>query len=1018
MKKGIGSLLLAFAVMVPSCCPAADRVFDQSWDASVGFSEQMDLRWFQAESLIYTHRARQGSAPIALTNSDQVIVWEVMGRSGTADQTNAYLVATGVVQSAAGVVKFTVSPAQANLTNGVYSGFVTSMRLNGTNLVENLVLAYQNITVEWSPNSQNYNLVTPLPAPTAYTYATNSVWFMSSAATRTINETWKVEIGPKQKQTIKFFQAESVRLDQRFTRNGSPLDLSATNTVFVWEVNGWDDYTNTYAIAVGNATNGQLRFELSPGQANLRAGTYRGFIRALVSDGTNLLQNSVLAYQIIDVEWAPNSRNYNLVTPLPAPTAYTYATNSVWFMSSAATRTINEKWNVEIGPKQKQTIKFFQAESVRLDQRFTRNGSPLDLSATNTVVIWEINGWDDYTNTYAIAIGNATNGQLRFELSPGQANLRAGTYRGFIRALVSDGTNLLQNSVLAYQIIDVEWAPDARNYNIVGPLTAPMYYTEIGATGPQGPQGLRGEIGPQGPAGSNGVSGAQGPQGATGPQGPAGTNDAERIIALETNAMTKTDYANGSGNANPNAVDYALSAELAVSAVYASEANEAWHASTATYAENAGYANNAGELVKTGVYYDADKFFRSIKINGITYTPVRGSNDLGSYATGTPVYVESDTNALSKINIFSNSVMPLVTNAVQINSTVSLSNNATWTGWTTTGVLTNGAMFLLPGQYVQSPILSNGIFSYSFSQASHQNGTTVLSVLMDGTNAVSYPFAGTNAILTITAGNTAPGSTPGVYVSNVVIIGYSNPAEASIIKTVTGLKLIHAPQADNDAVTKQYSDASTAGAQTYTDSSIASYAADNTKTVNGNQLRLNKYWTQTTTNGEDYILSCGEISGSGQLINTENSFILAQNDYPLLTASSSASGLYIRSHSRATVDATNRLITLNIATNGVTGQPFAEWTTNLMVGAWTRVLTYSSNSYPTAVGSNYVLKFTAPTGALGYFRAMQPSGLSKITVSANILDLSSNALQRVSSIVFTNGWKIICSTNGLQFAAP
>jgi hypothetical protein len=358
------------------------------------------------------------------------------------------------------------------------------------------------------------------------------------------------------------------------------------------------------------------------------------------------------------------------------------------------------------------------------------------------------------------------------------------------------------------------------------------------------------------------------------------------------------------------------------------------------------------------------------------------------------------------------------TNAVQMNSTVTVSNDTAWTGWTTTGVLTNGAMFLLPGQYVQSPILSSGVSSYSYRQTSHQNGTMASPVFMDGTNELSVPFAGTNAVLTLTAGNAAPGSTPGVYVSNVVFVGYSSPAEAAIIKKVTRLKIIDEPAETNDVVSKSYSDANTAGAQNYADLAISSYAADSTKTLHGAQMRLNQSWQAMTDNGQDWILSCGEISGSGQLVGTSNYFALAQNDYPLLTFSADASGLYIRSYSRTTVDATNQSITLNIATNGVTDQPYAEWTTNLMVGAWTHVLTYTSNSYPTAVCSNYVLKFTAPTGALGYFRAMQPAGLSRITVKANVLDLGSNAINSVSSVVFTNGWKIICTSTGLQFAAP
>jgi len=359
------------------------------------------------------------------------------------------------------------------------------------------------------------------------------------------------------------------------------------------------------------------------------------------------------------------------------------------------------------------------------------------------------------------------------------------------------------------------------------------------------------------------------------------------------------------------------------------------------------------------------------------------------------------------------------TNAARLNSAVMISNDTVWSGWTTTGaLLTNGSIFLLEGEYLQSPVQPNGISSYTVSENSDQNGTSVSAILLAGTNVVYFPYTGTNAFLKITGGSTLPGCAAGVYISEVVITGYGDTSEASTVKTVSGLKIIDPPTESADVVSKQYTDAGDAGARGYADSKIAAFAADDTKTVRGAQLRLNRNWTATTANGQDFVLSCGEISGNGQLVGTSNYFALAQNDYPLLTFTSDATGLHVNSFTVTKLDATNTTVTLNIATNGVTGQPYAEWTKNLMVGEWTRVLTYSTNTYPTASSSNYVLRFTAPTGALGYFRTMQPAGSSRITVGANILDLGSNVVQHVASIAFTNGWKVVCSTNGLQFVAP
>ena len=145
----------------------------------------------------------------------------------------------------------------------------------------------------------------------------------------------------------------------------------------------------------------------------------------------------------------------------------------------SAQRDLVENRRVELGQSKKEPHKFFQAESVQLTGTYTQFGRPVDLSGTNTVVVWEIQGWSDYTNTYAISTGlvNQTlSNTVTFSLTPASANLPAATYLGFVRALQSDGTNLSEVAVLSYQTIAVEWSPDSRNYNLVGPITSPAYY--------------------------------------------------------------------------------------------------------------------------------------------------------------------------------------------------------------------------------------------------------------------------------------------------------------------------------------------------------------------------------------------------------------------------------------------------------------------------------------------------------------------------------------------------------------
>jgi hypothetical protein len=152
--------------------------------------------------------------------------------------------------------------------------------------------------------------------------------------------------------------------------------------------------------------------------------------------------------------------------------------------SPAAVRELNESWKVEVGQSKKQAIKFFQAESVKLTETFTQNGRAVDLRGTNIVVVWEINGWSDYTNTYAIATGTVSSASnvVTFALSPEQSNLSASNYLGFVRALQSDGTNLSEIAVLAYQTIAVEWSPDSRHYATRGPLTYKIEFSDDAIT--------------------------------------------------------------------------------------------------------------------------------------------------------------------------------------------------------------------------------------------------------------------------------------------------------------------------------------------------------------------------------------------------------------------------------------------------------------------------------------------------------------------------------------------------------
>jgi hypothetical protein len=143
-------------------------------------------------------------------------------------------------------------------------------------------------------------------------------------------------------------------------------------------------------------------------------------------------------------------------------------------VAAAPARTYNEKWDATLGPAKTQKLKWFQAETIELNLTAKNGDTTLDLTDTNAVVTWEITGWNDTTNVYAATVGlitDAENGVCEFELTPEESNLPIGTYRGYVRAFIQDGTEIEDIGVLCYQNIKVYFAPDGRLFNWEGPYT-------------------------------------------------------------------------------------------------------------------------------------------------------------------------------------------------------------------------------------------------------------------------------------------------------------------------------------------------------------------------------------------------------------------------------------------------------------------------------------------------------------------------------------------------------------------
>jgi hypothetical protein len=356
--------------------------------------------------------------------------------------------------------------------------------------------------------------------------------------------------------------------------------------------------------------------------------------------------------------------------------------------------------------------------------------------------------------------------------------------------------------------------------------------------------------------------------------------------------------------------------------------------------------------------------------------------------------------------------------AVRLNSAVTSTSDALWTGWATTGdLMPDNTIFLTAGETLESPVQTGGIARYAVTASSDAGGTGYSVAIFAGTNQVFAPYQGSNGVLRITCGSTMPGQTPGLTVHPVQITGYSNAAEAEEPKTVSGLRVIEEPADEGSVTPKWYVDAQDAAVRAYGDARLAAYGADTLKVVYGTQLRLNRNWNQIWA-GSRWILSAGEVAGNGTLSGVDDVMTFAVNDYPLLEIKPEATGVAVEKNFLIESDGSNDVITLQVLTNGVISAPFAEYAGDLRAGAWVRVADYLTNSYPATVGTNYVMQFSVPAALSGFVRVMQPDGASEMRVKAEELVMNAAPITGASLVVFTNGWSIQCTTNGLEFVAP
>jgi hypothetical protein len=1128
------------------------------------------------------------------------------------------------------------------------------------------------------------------------------------SAQRELNESWKVEVGQKQKQAIKFFQAESVKLTETFTQNGRAVDLRGTNMIVVWEINGWSDYTNTYAIATGTVSSASnvVIFALSPEQSNLSASNYLGFIRALQSDGTNLSEIAVLAYQTIAVEWSPDSRNYNLIGPFtytimgpqgiqgetgpqgPAGSngigglsAYQLAvengfvgSEADWLASivgpqgppgadgaigpqgPAGTNDVERIVALETKPPAAGQNGSLQYNSgghlagftnlfidiasgkmaVRAGQNIFRayNGITNVADAADSNLIYRLS---NQNGTGQIEL--AENGNVGLLLSGnGFARIRSLELGGVVRTnwydyaaldayivtasnlftgLTTEVSNLTEyvhsipagpagtnglDGLSAYQIAvengfvgsEAEWLA-----SIVGPQGPPGIQGETGPQGIQGTQGIQGEpgsqgiqgeIGPQGPAGTNGVNGIsayqvavtngfigtesewldslvgpqgpqgiqgetgstgsqgiqgiqgiqgepgpqgiqgeqgiQGPQGAvgisayavavtngfsgtesdwlaslvgpqgeqgiqgvqgetgpqgvqgeTGPQGPAGVSESTnsvkvnsagylQLVSAASVSSVSYDSAfygfrhNSSGQAHIMNAPYgatnvtvgvlfglhdpasATNVGARIMLQYRTVNSETGRTRISDIYNNYGVAATNG-WNGTGTN---DIFYISAAIPSNhwneagsqlrVYTATPSSNGLSVYTTNymwfvshqfdvpvptaaiaetDPVALPAISNLMSGTDAFDGILLDrkinsweeigvTYSNAVRINNPITITNDSAWIGWTTTGSLTaSNEILLLTGQYLLSPVQSNGVARFEVNSYSSQNGTPETISLLSGTNEVAYPYYAQDAQLKIVAGEPLPGATAGLYISAVTLVGYENLTGAEAAKYVAGLRRTDAETHADDMTSKRYVDSVQIAAEKHADSGLSAYANDPSKTMIGNRIELGNYT----------IIGSGSWQGVNFIQSADSATIGTRFDDNIITLDSGLTAVEIQG---ITQIGTN--VTLSIYAQNIDGLPTIGVTTNLMVAFASIAATVTNLG-----NGNYsaVVDVSGLGSAKGFFRAYAtalPVSPGAVTIHADILNLAGHRIEGVSEIIFTNGWKIACTTNGLEFVQP
>lgn len=147
-------------------------------------------------------------------------------------------------------------------------------------------------------------------------------------------------------------------------------------------------------------------------------------------------------------------------------------------------RRIVQTNDVTTAGRNQRDISFFRAENVLYDI-YVRNGANA-ISLTNaSFAVWYAG--DLITDLLYIVktgtIQNATNGQVRFELTPSESNFTEGQYESIVRLYRTSGGATNEIGTVARSPLEVFWSPDATSYSYNGPYAVTTLVFNIGSTG-------------------------------------------------------------------------------------------------------------------------------------------------------------------------------------------------------------------------------------------------------------------------------------------------------------------------------------------------------------------------------------------------------------------------------------------------------------------------------------------------------------------------------------------------------